>query len=115
MQTRLAAVAEAEILLKDGAKANFKPISYDPPEDQGDPNVWMEVENVKVHDNYYEIDIKSDLGSLTGIDASLEVPDQYVSSYLSFGVTRDDGSIHLHMPRLEDKEYEKEAIIEVIA
>lgn len=107
MQTRTGAIARAEMMLNDGESATFKPIPNDPPKDQGDFDVWIEPEFVKVHDDYYEIELKSNLSALTSIDIDIEIPDYTVAGYSAKGTTNDDGSIRLHVKRLEDKTVEK--------
>lgn len=106
-QVRTNAVLSAELRLTDGEKAVFEPIPHNPPEDQGELDIWIEPTLVKTHDDYYEIELATNLVPLTGINIDIEIPNHRTAGYKSYGWTRDDGSVRYHVKRLEDREIEK--------
>lgn len=108
-RTRVDALVTAELILKNGERATFAPIAKDIPDDQGELDIWIEPTLVNVQDDFYEIELASNLVPLTGINIDIEIPDHRVAGYKSYGRTRDDGSVRYHVKRVDDREIEDNA------
>lgn len=107
-RTRIGAISVAELRLTPGEKAKFEPYPHNPPEDQGDFEVWMNPKFVKAHDDFYEIEIESNLSALTSVEIDIEIPGYTLNDYLTSTYTNDDGTMRFHVPRIEERAVEEQ-------
>src|SRR5690625_6377806 len=106
MRTTYGAFTFALIELKEGISETFSVSELDPPADYGELDIWMEVEQFDIHNEYYNISLNSNLLALTSIRVDIDVPNYTLAGYNYRGKITDDGSITFQLPRV-DEEVEK--------
>jgi len=116
MRTTYGAFTFALIELKEGISETFSVSELDPPADYGELDIWMEVEQFDIHNEYYNISLNSNLLALTSIRVDIDVPNYTLAGYNYRGKITDDGSITFQLPRVDEEvENSEEVIFEVIA
>lgn len=113
-RTRLGATTQALITLEKGIKEKFTVREPDLPSDHGELDIWMEVDRFEIHDQFYDIIVKSNLISLVDTRIEIEVPAYRVAGYVGLGTTRDDGSFRIQVPRLDKELEEQDEVIFIV-
>src|SRR5690625_2200594 len=103
MRTTYGAFTFALIELKEGISETFSVSELDPPADYGELDIWMEVEQFDIHNEYYNISLNSNLLALTSIRVDIDVPNYTLAGYNYRGKITDDGSIPVRMRRRDDE------------
>jgi len=117
-RTRSGAIGSVVTTLEKGVQEKFTAEELTPSSDQGDLEIWMELEDFQIHDEYYDIVLNSNLIPVVDTRADIEVPGYTVAGYTARGTTRDDGSVRMQVPRLDEEledEDEVSFIIEALA
>src|SRR5699024_3446513 len=110
-QTRFGAFAYAYLNLTAGEKANFQYLTNDKREDYSDVNDWKEEEKIEIKDNYYIVNMKSNLNELTRINASIVVNNNEHSGFTSNTTVGPDGSFRFRIPKPEIKKIDDSEVM----
>lgn len=98
-RTRIGAIAHAYIELEKDVTESLIDRDWDQPDDYGESNIWMEVENIKKKDDYYDLYLKSNLLELSHIDAMVQDPGYDIAGATSRTSVLPDGSFRFQIPR----------------